>query len=105
MAGQRAAAAEAGLDDWGWRIPFIGSVVFSSSAGSCAAVSTRPRRAEGGRERAPIVASLVADWLPIVRTFGIVAMTNAAYYLTFTFAVERRKSLTGGGDRSCSSTR
>ena len=34
-----------------------------------------------------------------MRTFGIVAMTNAAYYLTFTFAVERRKSLTGeGGD-------
>jgi hypothetical protein len=29
----------------------------------------------------------VADWLPIVRTFGIVAMTNAAYYLTFTYAV------------------
>jgi hypothetical protein len=29
-------------------------------------------------------------------------MTNAAYYLTFTFAVERRKSLTGeGGERSC----
>ena len=35
----------------------------------------------------------MADWLPIVQTFGIVAMTNAAYYLTFTYAVERRKSL------------
>ena len=26
-----------------------------------------------------------------MQTFGIVAMTNAAYYLAFTFAVERRK--------------
>ena len=47
--------------------------------------------------RPPLVPSLLADWLPIVRTFGIVAMTNAAYYLTFTYAVERRKSLTGEG--------
>ena len=47
--------------------------------------------------RAPLVPSLLADWLPILRTFGIVAMTNAAYYLTFTYAVERRKSLTGEG--------
>ena len=39
----------------------------------------------------------LADWRPIVQTFGIVAMTNAAYYLTFTYAVERRKRLTGEG--------
>ena len=32
-----------------------------------------------------------------MQTFGIVAMTNAAYYLTFTYAVERRKHLTGEG--------
>ena len=47
--------------------------------------------------RPPLIPSLLADWLPIVRTFGIVAMTNAAYYLTFTYAVERRKSLSGEG--------
>ena len=35
---------------------------------------------------------LLADWLPMVRTFGIVATTNAAYYLTFTYIVERRKA-------------
>jgi MHS family proline/betaine transporter-like MFS transporter len=39
----------------------------------------------------------VADWLPMLRTFGIVATTNAAYYLTFTYIVERRKALPGGG--------
>ena len=33
----------------------------------------------------------------MVRTFGIVATTNAAYYLTFTYVVERRKSQLGGG--------
>ena len=54
--------------------------------------TARPRRA-----RPPLVPSLLADWRPMVQTFGIVAMTNAAYYLTFTYAVERRKSLTGGG--------
>jgi MHS family proline/betaine transporter-like MFS transporter len=47
--------------------------------------------------RSPLVASLIADWKPIVQTFGIVAMTNAAYYLTFTYAVERRKHLMGDG--------
>jgi MHS family proline/betaine transporter-like MFS transporter len=31
----------------------------------------------------------------MVQTFGIVAMTNAAYYLAFTFAVERRKAVGG----------
>jgi len=36
---------------------------------------------------------LLADWRPIVQTFGIVGMTNAAYYLVFTFAVEQRKAL------------
>ena len=53
-------------------------------------------RAEGLKAaaiRPPLLPSLVADWLPILQTFGIVAMTNAAYYLTFTYAVERRKSL------------
>ena len=47
--------------------------------------------------RPALLPSLLADWLPIVRTFGIVAMTNAAYYLTFTYAVERRKSLSVEG--------
>jgi MHS family proline/betaine transporter-like MFS transporter len=81
---------------WGWRIPFVGSVIFcivgwflrrgiSETAEGLKAASVRPS----------LVSSLLADWRPIVRTFGIVAMTNAAYYLTFTYAVERRKSLTG----------
>lgn len=81
---------------WGWRLPFIGSILFclagwllrrgieESEAGEKAAAA-----------RAPVWSSLAADWLPMVRTFGIVAMTNAAYYLAFTFAVERRKSAPG----------
>ena len=83
---------------WGWRIPFIASVslcvvgwllrrgIHESSEGLKAA-AIRP----------PLLPSLRADWWPIVQTFGIVAMTNAAYYLTFTYAVERRKHLTGEG--------
>lgn len=79
---------------WGWRIPFIGSVVFL-------VVGYLLRRgiietAEGLKARMirpKLLPSLMADWLPMIQTFGIVAMTNAAYYLTFTYAVERRKSM------------
>jgi MHS family proline/betaine transporter-like MFS transporter len=82
---------------WGWRVPFIASISLcilgwflrrgiSETAEGLKAAAIRP----------PLFESLVADWLPIVRTFGIVAMTNAAYYLTFTYAAERRRSLTTG---------
>src|SRR5215813_12729016 len=47
--------------------------------------------------RPPLIPSLIADWLPMVRAFGILATTNCAYYLTFTYIVERRKNLPGGG--------
>src|SRR4029079_13296044 len=53
--------------------------------------------AKAAQMRPPILSSLIADWRPSVQTFGIVAMINAAYYLTFTYAVERRKQLTGDG--------
>jgi len=82
------------VNSWGWRIPFVGSVVFL-------VLGYLLRRgivetAEGLKARAfrpKLLPSLIADWRPIVQTFGIVAMTNAAYYLTFTYAVERRKAL------------
>src|SRR5262249_329383 len=84
--------------EWGWRIPFVASI-------SLCVVGWLLRRnlqesAEGmkaAQSRPPLLRSLIADWRPIVQTFGILAATNAAYYLTFTFAVERRKQLTGGG--------
>src|SRR5215813_9134183 len=47
--------------------------------------------------RPPLIPSIIADWLPMVRSFGILATTNCAYYLTFTYIVERRKSMPGGG--------
>jgi MFS transporter, MHS family, proline/betaine transporter len=83
---------------WGWRVPFIGSILFC-------AIGWFLRRgihetAEGlkaAAARPPLLPSLIADWLPMVRTFGIVATVNAAYYLTFTYAVERRKSLSSDG--------
>jgi MFS transporter, MHS family, proline/betaine transporter len=83
---------------WGWRIPFVGSVILCvlgwflrrglhETAAGLKAVASRP----------PLIPSLIADWLPMVRTFGIVATTNAAYYLTFTYVVERRKNQSGAG--------
>jgi MHS family proline/betaine transporter-like MFS transporter len=84
--------------NWGWRAPFVGSVVFCilgwflrrglhETAEGLKAVASRP----------PLIPSLIADWLPMLQTFGIVATTNASYYLTFTYMVERRKTLAGGG--------
>ena len=86
------------VTNWGWRIPFVGSVVFLIVGYLLRRGITET--AEGMKAaavRAPLLPSLVSDWLPILQTFGIVAMTNAAYYLTFTYAVERRKSLGGEG--------
>jgi MHS family proline/betaine transporter-like MFS transporter len=45
--------------------------------------------------RPPLFASLVADWRPMLRAFGIIAMTNAGYYLMFTYVVERRSKMPG----------
>ena len=79
--------------DWGWRIPFIGSVVLVAIGWLLRrGIHETEQGIKASAVRVPVVKSLVADWKPIVQTFGIVAMTNAAYYLTFTFAVERRKA-------------
>jgi MFS transporter, MHS family, proline/betaine transporter len=82
---------------WGWRIPFIVSALLC--LGGWLLRRGLRETEEGERAaslRAPIWSSLVRDWRPIVQTFGIVAMTNAAYYLTFAFAAERRASSGAG---------
>ncbi|MBK5256839.1 MAG: MFS transporter [Vicinamibacteria bacterium] len=82
------------VDVWGWRVPFVGSIVFMIVGYLLRRGITETAAGLKAREvRPPLLASLIADRLPILQTFGIVAMTNAAYYLTFTYAVERRKSL------------
>jgi len=81
---------------WGWRIPFVGSVIFCIVGWFLRrGISETVEGLKAAAARPALVPSLLADWKPILQTFGIVAMTNAAYYLTFTYAVERRKSLTG----------
>ena len=91
--GQEAASA------WGWRIPFIGSISFCIVGYFLRHGIVEPEAGEkAAAQRPPLLASLLADWLPIVRLFGIVAMTNAAYYLTFNFAVDARKTGPGGSD-------
>ena len=84
---------------FGWRIPFVASI------GLCILgwfLRRGIHETAEGRKAAeapqPLLPSLVADWLPMLRTFGIVATTNAAYYLTFTYIVERRKAMGGGAD-------
>jgi MHS family proline/betaine transporter-like MFS transporter len=83
---------------WGWRIPFVGSVLFCIAGWLLRrGIHESEIGEKAAADRTPVFDSLLADWRPIVQTFGIVAMTNAAYYLAFTFAVERRKSMTGEG--------
>ncbi len=81
---------------WGWRIPFISSVLFLLVGYLLRrGISETEQGETAARLRPPLWPSLVADWRPILQTFGIIAMTNAAYYLTFAFAVERRKAVAG----------
>ena len=83
---------------WGWRIPFVASV-------GLVVIGWFLRRglhetAAGLKAKeipVPLLSSIMSDWLPMLQTFGIVATTNAAYYLTFTYIVERRKSLSEAG--------
>ena len=85
------------MGSFGWRIPFIASVVLCVLGWFLRRGITE---SEAGRKaksiRPKLWPSLVADRLAILRTFGIVSMTNAAYYLVFTFSVQRRKMLQGG---------
>jgi MFS transporter, MHS family, proline/betaine transporter len=79
--------------DWGWRIPFIGSVLFVLIGWLLRrGIHESEQGEKAAAARAPIFASLLADWKPIVQTFGIVALTNCSYYLAFTFAGELRKA-------------
>jgi MHS family proline/betaine transporter-like MFS transporter len=83
---------------WGWRIPFVGSILFCIAGWFLRrGISETAEGLKAAAIRPPLIPSLISDWLPIVQTFGIVGMTNAAYYLTFTYMVDRRKSLTGEG--------
>jgi MHS family proline/betaine transporter-like MFS transporter len=83
---------------WGWRIPFVGSVVFFAGGWLLRrGLHETPHGVKAAGIRPPLFASLVADWRPMVQTFAIVAMTNAAYYLVFTYAVERRSSTAVSG--------
>jgi MHS family proline/betaine transporter-like MFS transporter len=83
---------------WGWRIPFIASVSFCVAGWLLRrGVHETDAGEKAAANRRELLSSLLADVRPMIQTFGIVSMTNAAYYLTFTFAVERRKTLTGEG--------
>ena len=83
---------------FGWRIPFVGSVLFVIIGWLLRrGLHETPEGLQAATIRPPLLSSLVADWQPMLQTFGIVAMTNAAYYLTFTFAVERRSSVAAAG--------
>jgi MFS transporter, MHS family, proline/betaine transporter len=94
--GVKKSMGEAALGDWGWRLPFIISVVFCIAGyflrHGIVEPDTTAKAKEEQQEHRHWFKSVMRDWRPIVQTFGIVGMTNAAYYLTFTFATEQRTS-------------
>ncbi len=96
--GVKKSMGEAALADWGWRLPFIISVTFCIAGyflrHGIVEPATTAKAKEEAKEHRQWFKSVVRDWRPIVQTFGIVGMTNAAYYLTFTFATEQRTSET-----------
>ena len=87
------------VEAWGWRIPFIASVLFVVIG---IPLRRKLQETEEGlqaaQQRPPVLRSLISDWRPILQTFGIVAMTNAAYYLTFTYAVDQRSKGVNAAD-------
>jgi MFS transporter, MHS family, proline/betaine transporter len=86
------------VSNWGWRIPFIASVLFCLAGWLLRRGLHETAEGLKAKEiRPPFISSIFADWRPMLQTFGIVATTNAAYYLTFTYMVEHRKGLTTDG--------
>jgi MHS family proline/betaine transporter-like MFS transporter len=84
-------------DSWGWRLPFLFSASFCIAGWFLRrGIKETDEGEQAAAIRAPILESLLGDWRPMLQTFGIVGMTNAAYYLTFTFAAERRANSGGG---------
>ena len=90
------ALGPAAASAWGWRIPFVASVLFCVAGWLLRrGIAESEIAAKAAHEPASVWQSVLADARPIVQTFGIVAMTNAAYYLAFTFAVDWRKAAAG----------
>src|SRR4051812_47220341 len=66
---------------WGWRLPFVGSVAFCVAGWFLRrGISESEAGLKSAALRAPLWSSLARDWRPILQTFGIVGMTNTAYY-------------------------
>jgi MHS family proline/betaine transporter-like MFS transporter len=91
-----AALPSEAVASYGWRIPFIFSLVIMLFGNWVRrGISETEAGVKAASARPPLLPSLAADWKPILRVFGIVGMTNAAYYLTFTYMVERRSVMSG----------
>ena len=68
------------VNAYGWRIPFVGSIVFMLVGYLLRrGIKETEEGLKAMQARPPLWPSLAADALPILQTFGIVAMTNAAY--------------------------
>jgi MHS family shikimate/dehydroshikimate transporter-like MFS transporter len=77
---------------WGWRLPFLFSVVLCGVGLYVRVRLTEPRFFEevvrtGARARIPLVDALTAAWRPIVLLIFVQAATNIGYYVYSTYSV------------------
>jgi MFS family permease len=77
------------LMSWGWRVPFIASVILIA-VGFWVRTSVEEsqvfeEKVEGREQSAPLVFALKNNWLPIIFGVMIVAIPTGGYYLSTTF--------------------
>ncbi|MEO8555004.1 MAG: MFS transporter, partial [Kofleriaceae bacterium] len=72
---------------WGWRIPYIASITFCIAGYFLRHGIVEPEHSAKAKQQDKVhfLRAIRKDWKAVVQCFGIVAMTNAAYYLVFTF--------------------
>jgi MHS family proline/betaine transporter-like MFS transporter len=85
--------------EWGWRIPYIASITFCIAGYFLRHNIVEPEQglvAKG--HKVHFLRALRTDWKAVIECFGIVAMTNAAYYLVFTYGANAHEKAANADD-------
>ena len=89
------ALTKAQIEAWGWRLPFLCSVImalFGWWLRRTLHESEAGETAKGIASRPPVLAAIAADWKPSLQLLAIVAFSNALYYYVFNAAVIAAKA-------------
>jgi MHS family proline/betaine transporter-like MFS transporter len=83
------------INAWGWRLPFLFSVVMALFGWWLRRSLHESEAGEKAKEiamRPPVFSAIAADWKPSLQLFAIVAFSNALYYYVFNAAVISAKA-------------